>query len=61
MSHFLLTDSTKLKINNYKIPEPVNGIPIKGSLIDVVFVPLLAFDTKVIKISKNQMPTIKKS
>ena len=46
MSHFLLTDSTKLKINNYKIPEPVNGIPIKGSLIDVVFVPLLAFDTK---------------
>ena len=46
MSHFLLTDSTKLKTNNYNIPEPINGIPIKESLIDVVFIPLLAFDTK---------------
>lgn len=46
MSQFLLTDSTKLKANNYNIPEPVNGIPIENSLIDVVFIPLLAFDTK---------------
>ena len=46
MSHVLLTDSTKLRTNNYNIPEPVNGIPIEDSLIDVVFIPLLAFDTE---------------
>ncbi|RZN84713.1 MAG: 5-formyltetrahydrofolate cyclo-ligase [Winogradskyella sp.] len=45
MSHFLLTDSTTLKKNEYNIPEPVNGIPILPQQIDVVFVPLLAFDT----------------
>ncbi|SHG71283.1 5-formyltetrahydrofolate cyclo-ligase [Winogradskyella jejuensis] len=46
MSHFLLTDNTKLKKNEYKIPEPVNGIPIQPEQIDVVFVPLLGFDIK---------------
>ncbi|RNC88406.1 MAG: 5-formyltetrahydrofolate cyclo-ligase [Winogradskyella sp.] len=44
MSHYLLTDNTKLKKNTYNIPEPVNGIPIKTTQLDVVFVPLLAFD-----------------
>ena len=46
MSHFLLTDSTKIKLNSWDIPEPVDGIPIETKLIDVVFVPLLAFDKK---------------
>lgn len=45
MSHFLLTDNTKLIKNKYGIPEPKDGIPISSKLIDVVFVPLLAFDT----------------
>lgn len=44
MSHFLLTDATKLRKNAYNIPEPVDGIKIQDSQLDVVFVPLLAFD-----------------
>lgn len=44
MTHYLLTDSTKIKKNDYNIPEPVDGITIKPSQIEVVFVPLLTFD-----------------
>lgn len=44
MIHYLLTDSTKIKKNDYDIPEPVDGIEIKSSQLDVVFIPLLAFD-----------------
>lgn len=44
LSHFLLTDNTKIKKNKWNIPEPVNGISIQVQQIDVVFVPLLAFD-----------------
>lgn len=50
MTHFLLTDSTKISKNEYGIPEPIeteiNGIEINSKKIDVVFVPLLAFDEK---------------
>ncbi|NER17159.1 5-formyltetrahydrofolate cyclo-ligase [Spongiivirga citrea] len=46
MQHFLLTDNTKIKPNSYGIPEPVDGIEVPISKIDVVFVPLLAFDKK---------------
>jgi 5-formyltetrahydrofolate cyclo-ligase len=45
MTHFLLTDNTKIKTNDYQIPEPVDGIEVPSSKIQVVFVPLLAFDT----------------
>lgn len=44
MTHFLLTDATKIIINSYGIPEPENGIEIPADKIDVVFVPLLCFD-----------------
>lgn len=44
MSHFLLTDNTVIKKNKYNIPEPVDGIEIPNDKIDVVFIPLLAFD-----------------
>ena len=44
MSHFLLTDNTKIKKNEYNIPEPVNGLPVPSETIEVVFVPLRAFD-----------------
>ncbi len=44
MDNFLLQENTALKISNYGIPEPVSGIVIEPELIDVVFVPLLAFD-----------------
>ena len=46
MSHFLLTDATKIKKNKYNIPEPVDGLEVPISKINVVFVPLLAFDEK---------------
>jgi len=45
MSHYLLTDSTTIKKNRYNIPEPIDGIEIQPSQLDVVFIPLLAFDT----------------
>lgn len=44
MVHYLLTDNTKIKKNKYNIPEPVDGIEIPSKKIEVVFVPLLAFD-----------------
>jgi 5-formyltetrahydrofolate cyclo-ligase len=42
--NYLLTDSTVIKKNHYNIPEPIDGIEISNDKIDVVFVPLLAFD-----------------
>ncbi|WP_338732486.1 5-formyltetrahydrofolate cyclo-ligase [Mangrovimonas cancribranchiae] len=44
MTHVLLTDATVIKKNHYNIPEPVDGIDIPNAKIEVVFVPLLAFD-----------------
>lgn len=44
MTHFLLTDNTTIKKNAYDIPEPIDGLEVPVSKIDVVFVPLLAFD-----------------
>ena len=44
MTHFLLTDNTKLKKNEFNIPEPIDGIEVPAKKIQVVFVPLLAFD-----------------
>lgn len=44
MTHYLLTDNTKIKKNQHNIPEPVDGIEVPVNKIDVVFVPLLAFD-----------------
>jgi 5-formyltetrahydrofolate cyclo-ligase len=44
MIHFLLTDNTKIVENDYGIPEPVDGLEVPTTKIDVVFVPLLAFD-----------------
>ena len=42
--HFLLTENTTLKTNQWNVPEPVEGILVEPSKIEVVFVPLLAFD-----------------
>ena len=46
MIHYLLTDNTKLVASPYGIPEPEDGIEVPSHKIDVVFVPLLAFDGK---------------
>ncbi|MEX0595447.1 MAG: 5-formyltetrahydrofolate cyclo-ligase, partial [Candidatus Paceibacterota bacterium] len=44
LEHFLLTDTSIIRKNRWNIPEPEGGIPIPPEQIDVVFVPLLAFD-----------------
>jgi 5-formyltetrahydrofolate cyclo-ligase len=44
LTNFLLTDNTKIVKNSWNIPEPVDGIEISNDKLDVVFVPLLAFD-----------------
>ncbi len=44
MTHYLLLDTTVIKKNIWNIPEPVDGIEINADKIEVVFVPLLAFD-----------------
>lgn len=44
MTHYLLTDNTKFQKSEYNIYEPVDGIEVPTTKIDVVFVPLLAYD-----------------
>lgn len=44
MIHFLLTDQTLIKKSRWNIPEPQEGIEISTEMLDVVFIPLLAFD-----------------
>ncbi|WP_420401191.1 5-formyltetrahydrofolate cyclo-ligase [Flagellimonas sp.] len=46
MENYLLTDSTALKLSKWNIPEPIDGIPVPENKIEVVFVPLMAFDLK---------------
>jgi 5-formyltetrahydrofolate cyclo-ligase len=44
MTHFLVTDNTKFQKNRYNIPEPIAALEVPVGKIEVVFVPLLAFD-----------------
>lgn len=44
LTNYLLTDTTVILKNEWNIPEPVSGIEIPSESIEVVFVPLLAFD-----------------
>lgn len=46
LEHILLTDDTLLKANYLGIVEPQKGIQMVPNTIEVVFVPLLAFDKK---------------
>lgn len=42
--NFLLTDRSRLITSRWGIPEPSNGLEVPENMIDLVFVPLLAFD-----------------
>jgi 5-formyltetrahydrofolate cyclo-ligase len=42
----LVNDDTHFKLNEYGIAEPVDGVAIDPMELGMVFVPLLAFDTK---------------
>lgn len=44
LTNYLLTDTTRIEVNKWGIPEPTGGIEVKPGDIQVVFVPLLAFD-----------------
>jgi len=44
LAHILLTDATPIRNNPYGIPEPIGGIALSPATIEVVFVPLLAYD-----------------
>lgn len=46
LSNYIYDINTEIKISNWGIPEPVNAKSINDKEIDVVFVPLLAFDKK---------------
>ena len=46
LEHILLTDSTKIQINSWGIPEPDKGILIKPKQLDVIFIPLLGYDKR---------------
>lgn len=46
MKVVVVNDDTNFSINQYGIAEPVDGIEIEPSAVDMVFVPLLAFDRK---------------
>lgn len=44
LQNYLLTDTTVIKPNEWGIPEPTGGLEVPAEFIDLVFVPLLAFD-----------------
>ena len=46
MQHFLWSETTQITKNAFGIPEPLEGVRIKEDEIEVVFIPLLAYDKK---------------
>lgn len=44
MTHFLFTKNTRLELNKFDIPEPLNEKAVQNSQIDIVLLPLLIFD-----------------
>lgn len=46
LEHILLQDNTRIKIAGFGVPEPEDGIAIPTEKMEVVFVPLLAYDKK---------------
>ncbi len=46
MHHYILEEETVIRPNPYGIPEPQNGVEIDPAAIDVIFVPLLAYDKR---------------
>ena len=54
LEHILLTDSTRIVCNRWKIPEPSEGIVFDPKLLEVVFVPLLICDLKGQRVGYGQ-------
>ncbi|MGB0773434.1 MAG: 5-formyltetrahydrofolate cyclo-ligase [Flavobacteriaceae bacterium] len=54
MTHWEISPETALQTNTYGIPEPMGGLPIQPSAIDLVFVPLLGYDGKGQRVGYGQ-------
>jgi len=54
MSHFVLTKETELRLNNLLIPEPVGAVAIDPEKLDMVMVPLLAYDRTGARVGYGQ-------
>ena len=46
LTSYLFADQKQIQINNYGIPEPIDGYLLKPTDFDLVVVPLLAFNEK---------------
>ncbi len=46
LTHYLLDDTTRLEKNAYGITEPISGTEVSADKIDMILVPLLAFDRR---------------
>lgn len=46
LSHFYFDESTKLAVNKFGVPEPVNAVQVDEKALDLIFVPLLISDEK---------------
>jgi 5-formyltetrahydrofolate cyclo-ligase len=44
LEHILLQENTSVSISKFGIPEPVSGISVPPAQLDVIFVPLMAYD-----------------
>ena len=44
MQHFVLSEASIIKTNQFQIPEPIGGVAVTPEILEVVFVPLLAYD-----------------
>ena len=44
LEHYYFEDRSQMELNTWEIPEPVKGVPTPIEKIDVILVPLLAFD-----------------
>ena len=50
LNHYLLDESTRIEENGWGIPEPINARPVTVDSIDLVLIPLVAFDFKGFRI-----------
>ena len=54
MTHWAVSPESFWQTNRYGIPEPTKGTPVSPSSIDLVFVPLLGYDTKGQRVGYGQ-------
>lgn len=54
MTHWAVSPDSLWHTNRYGIPEPTKGTPVPPSAIDLVFVPLLGYDTKGNRVGYGQ-------